>query len=105
MRVLLDTNILTRSAEPGDKDHPAAIGAVAALRTNGHTLCLAPQNYFEFWVVSTRPVANNGRGKTPAEVAAEFAFFKGHFTLLPDGPALFTEWERLVTTYGVAGKN
>ena len=70
MKVLLDTNILTRSAEPAATDHQTAVDAVASLRTQGHDLCLVPQNYYEFWVVSTRPVAQNGRGKTPDEVTA-----------------------------------
>ena len=57
-------------------------------------------------MVSTRPAARNGRGKTPDEVAAEFSFLKTHFTVLPDTPAVFPEWgtKTLVTTYKVIGK-
>jgi predicted nucleic acid-binding protein len=104
MRVLLDTNILTRSAEPADKDHQTAVDAVALLRTQGHELCLVPQNFYEFWVVSTRPIAQNGRGKTPDEVIAEYIFLKSHFAVLQDSPAVFAEWEKLVATYKVVGK-
>jgi predicted nucleic acid-binding protein len=104
MRVLLDTNILTRLAEPTDKDHKTATDALAVLRAKGHDLCLVPQNLYEFWAVSTRPVAANGRGKTPDEVAVEFAFLKTHFTILQDTPAILPEWEKLVTTYKVIGK-
>jgi predicted nucleic acid-binding protein len=104
MRVLVDTNIFIRLAEPADPDHQTTVDAVSALRTQGHELCLVPQNLYEFWVVSTRPAAQNGRGKTPDEVAAEFSFLKTHFTVLPDTPAVFPEWETLVTTYKVIGK-
>jgi|SRR5262245_2685867 len=104
MRVLLDTNILTRSHEPADKEYKAAVDAVATLRGQGHDLCVVPQNVYEFWAVSTRPLAQNGRGKTPDEVTAELAFLKTHFTVLPDTPAIFPEWEKLVTTYKVIGK-
>lgn len=104
MRVLLDTNILSRLAEPADKDHKVAVDALAALRANGHELCLVPQNLYEFWVVSTRPAAQNGRGKTPDEMTAEFVFLKTHFSILPDTPAVFPEWETPVTTYKVSGK-
>lgn len=104
MRVLLDTNIVARLAEPADKDHKTTVDALAALRTQAHEPCLVPQNLYEFWVVSTRPTAQNGRGKTPDEVTSEFAFLKAHFTLLPDTPAVFPEWEALVTTYKVSGK-
>jgi predicted nucleic acid-binding protein len=105
VKVLLDTNVLLRSVEPTDNDHKIAADAVAVLRASGHELCLVPQNFYEFWVVSTRPVANNGRGKTPAEVNREFTVFKSLFTFLPDTPAVFPEWETLVTTHAVIGKS
>jgi predicted nucleic acid-binding protein len=104
MRVLLDTNVVARIAEPADKDHQTAVDAVTILRSQGHELCLVPQNYYEFWVLSTRPVAQNGRGKTSDEVAAEFVFFKAHFTLLDDNRLIFAEWEKLVTAHKVIGK-
>jgi hypothetical protein len=44
MRVLLDTNILTRGHEPPDKDHKTAVDAVSTLRAQGHDLYLVPQN-------------------------------------------------------------
>ena len=103
MRILIDTNVLIRSADPADKDYKTAVDAVAALRSQGHELCLVPQNYYEFWVVSTRPVAQNGRGKTPDEGVAEFGFFNLHFTLLNDNP-MIGEWEKLVTAHKVVGK-
>jgi predicted nucleic acid-binding protein len=93
MNALIDTNVLLRSAEPTDPDYRAATDAVAALRVRGGAPTLVPQNFYEYWVVSTRPLANNGRGRTPAQVA-----FMG------DTPAVFTEWERLVTAHGVTGK-
>jgi predicted nucleic acid-binding protein len=104
MRILLDTNILSRLAEPGNPAHKTTFDALANLRTQGHELCLVPQNFYEYWVVSTRPAAQNGRGKTPDEMIAEFATLKPLFTLLPDTPAIFPHWEGLVATYKVAGK-
>ncbi len=104
MRILVDTNILIRLAEPADLDHTTTVDAAAALRAQGHELCVVPQNLYEFWVVSTRSAGQNGRGKTPDEVTAEFAFLKTHFTLLPDTPAVFPEWEKLVASYKVIGK-
>ncbi|MFO0847119.1 MAG: type II toxin-antitoxin system VapC family toxin [Gemmataceae bacterium] len=88
MNVLLDTNILVRSFVPSDRDRP----------------CLVPQHVYEFWVVSTRPAANNGRGLSAAEAAAEVAFLESNLTLLPDPATLYAEWKRLVTTHGVVGK-
>jgi predicted nucleic acid-binding protein len=105
MIVLLDTNILTRCAEPGHAMYQAAIDAVAILRTNGHRLCLVPQNLCEFWAVCTRPVSASGLGKTAIETAAELAAVKSIFTLLEDLPTIYPEWERLVIAHSVLGKN
>jgi predicted nucleic acid-binding protein len=104
MRVLLDTNVLTRGAEPHEKNHQIAVDAVALLRLQGHELCLVAQNFYEYWVVSTRPLSQNGRGKSPGDVATEFVFLRPHFTLLPDQPTMLITWESLVTSYQVIGK-
>ena len=54
MSVLLDTNILTRSAQPGHPMHKAAVDAVDVLRTRGEQLYVVPQNLVEFWGWSQR---------------------------------------------------
>jgi predicted nucleic acid-binding protein len=105
MNVLLDTNILTRSAEPGHQMYQPATDAVEALRLQGHTLCIVPQVLYEFWAVATRPTAANGLGKTVPEAAAELSKLRARLTLLEDTPAILPEWERLVTSYAVLGKN
>ena len=104
MRILLDTNMLIRGAQPADPNYQAAVDAVASLRTRGDDLCLVPQNFYEFWVVSTRPVAQNGRGKSPDEVTADLAYFESRFTVHSDDSDVFAEWKTLVTTYKVSGK-
>jgi predicted nucleic acid-binding protein len=105
MSTLLDTNILTRAAQPGHSMHAAAVGAVAALRRQGEVLCLVPQNLYEFWVVCTRPVAQNGLGLTPAEAHAELTRLKGLFVLLDETPGVYPQWEQLVARHQVSGKN
>jgi len=78
---------------------------VDALRRQGEQLCLVPQNFYEFWVVCTRPAAQNGLGMTPAEVDAEIARLEQLFAVLQETPAILTEWRRIVTQYQVCGKN
>jgi len=56
----LDTNILLRYATPTDPLRPAAVLALATMRVSGHVFRLVPHNLYEFWVVATRPVAQNG---------------------------------------------
>jgi predicted nucleic acid-binding protein len=105
MNYLVDTNILTRLAEPGHAMHQAALDAVKLLAAQGHKLHIVPQNVYEFWVVCTRPVSVNGMGKTAAEAVGELANLKALFLWLDETPAVFTAWEQLVTTTPVVGKN
>jgi predicted nucleic acid-binding protein len=105
MNVLLDTNILSRMAQPGHIQHQTALDATTALRFQGDVLCLVPQVLYEFWVVAMRPAAVNGLGLPAAMVAAEPSRLKSIFPLLADTPAVFAEWERLVTTHFITGKS
>ena len=89
MRVLLDTNILTRSAQREHSQHSAAIESVRALRSRGDLLFVVPQTLYEFWVVATRPAGENGLERTPAETAERLAQIKRSYTLLVDRPELF----------------
>jgi predicted nucleic acid-binding protein len=105
MNYLFDTNILTRLAEPGHAMHQAAFDAVKRLTQQGHRLHIVPQNLYEFWVVSTRPLSVNGLGKSAAEATAELASIKSLFLLVDETPALFAAWEQLVTSIPIIGKN
>jgi predicted nucleic acid-binding protein len=103
MRSLADSNLLLRSAE---ERHPMQVEAVEAFRIllqRGEAVCLTAQNLYEFWVVATRPVERNGLGMTAAEAEAELARLERQFPLLPDSPAVYQEWRRLVTEHGVVG--
>ena len=105
MNYLVDTNILSRLAEPGHPMHQSALGAVKRLVSDGHKLHIVPQNLYELWVVCTRPTAVNGLGKTAAEAATELASVKTLFRLLDETPAIYGVWEQLVTSTPVVGKN
>jgi predicted nucleic acid-binding protein len=104
MSTLLDTNILTRCAQPAHTMRQSAVDALALLRQQGDVLCLVPQNFYEFWVVATRPVSVNGLGMTAAQAQFEFAALKQLFTVLDETPAVFARWEQLVVQYQVVGK-
>ena len=104
MDYLSDTNIILRLAEPAHPMHGAALGAVTKLFANGDNLCLLPQNLIEFWNVATRPADKNGLGWTTTKTDVEVADLETIFTILPDSPAIFTEWRRLVVKYSVLGK-
>ena len=105
MTVLLDTNVLLRLAQMTHPAHATSRAAVSALQRAGNTLHLVPQNLYEFWVVATRPVAQNGLGLSAVEAAAEIGRLRTLFPLLLDTPAILAGWEKLVITHAVLGKN
>ncbi|MBX9680022.1 MAG: type II toxin-antitoxin system VapC family toxin [Gemmataceae bacterium] len=104
MRILLDTNVLVGLVEPKHLFHQAATEAVHLLGMRKQRLCIVPQVFCEYWVVSTRPTAQNGRGRKSDDVAIEIAFLEAHFEVLPDTARIFDEWKRLVSTCQISGK-
>src|SRR5208282_1790920 len=105
MAILIDTNVLLRLLQPHHPHCALVEHAVSALRTRNETLNVTPQNLMEFWAVATRPASENGLGMTVEIAARELAAFKRLFTLLPETASIFQEWERLVTTHQISGKN
>jgi len=105
MSVLLDTNVLTRSAQPSHPMHVDALNAVSGLRARGEELCIVPQNLIEFWAVATRPLNANGLEMTTVQSKFELGRLKSFFRLLNDTAQIYDEWERLVVLHGVSGKN
>lgn len=70
MKVLCDTNVIARSLEPEHAQHLQACIAVKELTLQGHELCVIPQIFFELWAVATRPIEQNGLGRTCLEAQA-----------------------------------
>jgi predicted nucleic acid-binding protein len=103
-RYLLDTNVLLRAVAPNSVQHPAAVGAIKRLLAGGEELFLAPQVLVEFWSVATRPAEVNGYGWPPKDAEIKVADLLRQFPLLPETPAVFPEWLRLVSRYGIRGK-
>jgi predicted nucleic acid-binding protein len=104
MNVQLDTNILTRLAQPSHPFHAVALEALRNLQSAVHVPCVVPQNLFEFWAVATRRVEDNGLGLSVAEAKAELETIKNAFVLFLDSPLLLDEWEKLVIAYECKGK-
>jgi predicted nucleic acid-binding protein len=103
MRVLVDTNILLRSAQP---DHPMssqAAEAVAHLIREGNAVFFCSQVIAEYWNVATRPVEKNGFGLPVDEVLLDVKNIEDLLTLLPDSPEVYTAWKALVTNHKVQG--
>lgn len=103
MAYLLDTNILLRTISPNDPMHKEAVAAIDILNARRERVVIAPQNLIELWNVCTRPSDKNGLGFTVERTLAEIERLKRLFIFLPDTQDVYSEWERLVTTYSVQG--
>jgi len=100
---LLDTNVLLRLYQPNSPEFSSIRRAVNSLHRANAALYYLSQNIVEFWNVSTRPVAQNGYGLSPAETDEVAKQIEKAFILLPDVEAIHHEWRRLVFAYGVSG--
>lgn len=104
MKYLLDTNILLRLRQPHHEHYQACFKAVSTLKTRNHELCIIPQNLYEYWVVATRPLENNGLGFTVSQAQKDLSQLKNLYSLYPDHPDTFEKWENLINNYQIKGK-
>ena len=104
MTILLDTNVLGRLAHPADPLHATALDAVSIARRRGYRPAIVPQVLYEFWVVATRPVDQNGLGMSTVEAETDLAKSVQMFDLFRDERAIFDHWHALVVHHEVKGK-
>lgn len=102
MRVLVDTNILLRSAQPTHPLCAQATQAVSKLIRQKDAVFFCSQNIAEFWNVATRPADLNGLGLSHEQVLQEVSIGR-LLTLLPDIPALYPAWKEIVADNKVQG--
>lgn len=104
MRILLDTNILTRLAQPNHLSYAVASSAIHRLRQRQYQICIVPQIIYEFWAVCTRPAEQNGLGLSVAEAIGEVEHIKRLFRLIRTETGVYERWQKLVATVGAKGK-
>lgn len=104
MRVLLDTNIILRAAQPSLPIWPTINDSRSSLVAQNYRLCIVPQTIYEFWVVLTRPISQNGFGLNPNEAMESIKRTRSNFLILLDERGIFNVWFGLVTQFGVSGK-
>jgi predicted nucleic acid-binding protein len=103
MRVLVDTNILVRGAQPKHPLWSQSTRAVSKLIRQGGAVFYCSQNIAEFWNVATRPAALNGLGLSHEEALREVSSIERLLSLLPDVPAVYTAWKEIVRDKRVQG--
>lgn len=100
---LLDANILVRLCETKHPQHKRIVKAIKLIDKREDPCVLVPQALYEFWVVATRPIENNGLGRTPAEAREQIAGFLHLFYLASDERSIFDHWLKLVEEHRVHG--
>ena len=103
MSILADTNILLRRTQPDHPNHMLAVESVARLLAAAEPVYFTLQNIAEFWNVATRPLTSNGLGFSVELALREIEKIERFLTILPDSPAVYSEWKRLVVRHGVLG--
>ena len=103
MRVLVDTNILLRSAQPNHPLCSQATRAVSKLIRQKDAVFFCPQNIAEFWNVATRPATVNGLGLSHEEVLQEVRSVERLLSMLPDIPGIYTAWKEIVRDHKAQG--
>jgi predicted nucleic acid-binding protein len=105
MSYAVDTNVLARSVQENRPMHTVAKQSVKALLHRGEEVYLLAQNLYEFWVTATRPVEQNGLGLSALQAQVHGTEFETTLVPMPDIPAVYAEWKRLVGQRAVMGKN
>lgn len=103
MAILVDTNVLLRSAQPDSEMHLTAVAALAALMERGEELVVSMQNIAEFWNTATRPVSSNGLGFSIEEASASLQKLEEFFGVLTENPQSYRLWKSLVIEQRVHG--
>ena len=103
MSILADTNVLLRRTQPTHPSYTLAVESIARLLAAAEPVYFTLQNIAEFWSVATRPTANNGLGFSLDLALGEIEKIERFLTVLPDSPAVYGEWKRLVVRHGVLG--
>jgi predicted nucleic acid-binding protein len=103
MRVLVDTNVLLRSAQPSHPLCSQATQSISRLIRQDGGVFYCSQNIAEFWNVATRPSDKNGLGLSHEEALREVVGIERALTLLPDVPAIYPAWKRIVNDHRVQG--
>ena len=93
MRVLVDTNVLLRSAQPNHPLFPQATQSIAKLMRQGESVFFCSQNIAEFWNVATRPADRNGLGMSTEEALQEVSSIEDLLSLPPDVPGIYPRME------------
>ena len=104
MIYFVDTGVLLRALDRSDTNFHQIRLALKSLRDRGDSLETTPQNFREFWNVSTRPASSRGGyGRSIHQTARRIRVLETILTVVPESLASFERWKDLVETHAVVG--
>lgn len=104
MAILVDASVLLRLCDANDGRYEECRRVLEPETATRHDLRLCAQAIIEYWVVATRPIAQNGYDLSPVEAGYDVAEFRTFLPNLPEPPDMSDRWLRLVTRHSVKGK-
>lgn len=105
MRVLVDTNVLLRTADVDHQQHATCRRSLELLAGAAAEICIVPQVLYEFWVVATRPIDVNGFGMSHTQAAQSLQLLMHTYSFYGNDAGVFDLWRALVTNHAVLGKS
>jgi predicted nucleic acid-binding protein len=103
LRYAVDTNVILRLSHRNHPQHSLITSAMRRLVARDVELCFTPQNFGEFWNVSTRPLEHNVFGLPLEETEAHVRSIEKTMTLLPEDERAYRVWHRLILSHNVRG--
>lgn len=103
-RVLADTNLWLRAADPDAKQHSVAVESLKTLVRQGHLVCTSPQVFIEYWAVVTRPREANGLGWSTLKAEQEIEQLRTSYPFLIERQEVFPHWLALARSHDIKGK-
>jgi predicted nucleic acid-binding protein len=104
VNILADTNVVLRMLQTSHPDYTVAADAIRTVRQRNHQVAIVPQVLYEYWVVATRPIGQNGFGLSAIQAEAHVDQAQRFFRLYRDERRVFRIWRALVVQYQVLGK-
>jgi|WetSurMetagenome_2_1015567.scaffolds.fasta_scaffold326301_1 predicted nucleic acid-binding protein len=102
--ILLDTNIILRSKQKDSPHYKEVTDKLIELLKNGESLAICPQVIYEFYVVATRPITQNGLGLASEIAAKEIDNIEAAYELPYENEMVFKFWQKIVRDYKIEGK-
>ena len=103
--ILLDTSMILRSKQKSSSHYHFITEKLIEMVSIGEELVVCPQVIYEFYVVATRPIENNGLGLPVETAMKEIRNIISTYSIPGENEMVFQNWHHLITNYHVIGKN